>query len=61
MSTNLRATPMQDLIARKQAAFNAAFDALAKGKFSDKTLAAQVVALFGQINAPGFPAADRIS
>lgn len=58
MSTNLQATPMHALIAQKQAAFNAAFDALAKGKFNDKNLAAQVIALFGQINTTRFPAAN---
>lgn len=50
MSTDLQATPMSAVVAQKQAEFNAAWDALAKGKFNDKTLAAQVMALFGQIN-----------
>lgn len=60
MSTNLQTTPTHELTAQKQAAFNAAWDALAKDKFGDKALAAQVIALFGQINRTRFPAANGI-
>ena len=60
MSTELIATPNSALIARKQAEFNAACDALAKGNFNDKALAAQVMALFGQINTTRFPATNRM-
>lgn len=60
MFNELRTHPMQAVATKEQAEFNAAFDLLAKGKYTDKALAAQVIALFGNINKAKFAAGNSV-